>query len=264
MNSEGKWPVHVADLNGRVVLITGASSGIGAAVSLGFARCGAKLMIHYNENERDAVNLLEDVKRLGGEGACVGGDLADRSQPQKIIEATLSRFGRLDVLVNNAGALFGRKSLVEITDDHYDRLMNVNAWSVMAMMRLAKPIMNRQGGGAIINVTSIAARNGGGPGSELYAAAKGFVSSLTRGLAKSMWRENRIRVNAVAPGTIETRFHQRNTTAEQLEAMRQTIPMGSIGSPDDCVGAFLFLASPSMSGYMIGQVLEVNGGQLMP
>jgi 3-oxoacyl-[acyl-carrier protein] reductase len=115
----------------------------------------------------------------------------------------------------------------------------------------------------MINVTSIAARNGGGGGAVLYAASKGFVSTFTRGIAKELWAD-RIRVNAVAPGVIMTPFHERYSNAQQIEAMRQTVPMGRVGTPDDCIGAFLFLASDALSGYMIGQIIEVNGGQLMP
>ena len=118
-------------------------------------------------------------------------------------------------------------------------------------------------GGFIINTTSIAARNGGANGAVLYAAAKGFVSTLTHGQAKELIGK-KIRVNAVAPGVIATPFHDRYTNPQQLEAQRQTIPIGRIGTPEECVGAYLFLASESLSGYIIGQIIEVNGGQLMP
>jgi 3-oxoacyl-[acyl-carrier protein] reductase len=124
--------------------------------------------------------------------------------------------------------------------------------------------MRKQGtGGSIINVTSIAARHGGGPGAVLYAAAKGFVSTMTRGHAKELVKD-RIRVNAVAPGVIMTPFHERFSTPQMLEGFKATIPMNRIGMPDECAGAFLFLASEKMSGYMTGQILEVNGGQYMP
>ena len=113
------------------------------------------------------------------------------------------------------------------------------------------------------SVGSAAARNGGGPGASLYAASKGFVTTLTRGLAKELVKD-RIRVNAVGPGLIQTPFHDRNTTPEQLKAAVAGIPMGRAGTPEDCVGAYLFLASDLLSGYMTGQVIEVNGGQVMP
>ncbi|MEJ1938016.1 SDR family oxidoreductase, partial [Nostoc sp. NIES-2111] len=120
-----------------------------------------------------------------------------------------------------------------------------------------------QWGGNIISVTSIAARHGGGGGSVIYAASKGFVSTFTKGMAKELWAD-RIRVNAVSPGFIATPFHARYSNAQQVEAARATIPMGRVGDADDCTGAFLYLASDALSGYVMGQVIEVNGGQLMP
>jgi 3-oxoacyl-[acyl-carrier protein] reductase len=123
--------------------------------------------------------------------------------------------------------------------------------------------MRAQGGGNLIFVTSVAARHGGGPGAVLYAASKGFISTATRGLAKELAKDN-IRVNAVAPGVITTPFHDKFSTAQQLEGFRATIPMGRLGSADECTGAFAFLASDRLSGYMTGQILEVNGGQYMP
>lgn len=118
-------------------------------------------------------------------------------------------------------------------------------------------------GGFIINTSSVAARNGAGGGAGLYGSAKAFVSNVTRGLAKELIAD-RIRVNAVAPGFIATPFHDRYSTPAQVEAAIQTIPMARVGTAEDCVGAYLFLASDLLSGYMIGQIIEVNGGQLMP
>ncbi len=130
------------------------------------------------------------------------------------------------------------------------------------MTRAARPWLAKAGG-FVINTTSIAARNGGAGGAILYAAAKGFVSTITRGHAKELIGEN-IRVNGVAPGVITTPFHERYTTPEALEVIRKTIPQGRLGVAEDCVGAYLFLASEMLSSYVIGQILEVNGGQLMP
>jgi 3-oxoacyl-[acyl-carrier protein] reductase len=254
----------IEDLKDKVVLVTGASTGIGAEVAKGFARNGARVMVHYNASKAEAEAVVAAIGQAGGEAALVQGDVGDRSQPRQILEKTVARFGGLDVLVNNAGGMLGRVPLEDMTDEHYDRVMDLNAWSVLAFTREAQPLMRARGGGSIINVTSIAARNGGGNGAELYAASKGFVSTLTRGLAKVLWQKDRIRVNGVAPGSIMTPFHERYSTEAQREGMRQTIPMGRLGTAEDCVGAFLFLASDQLSGYMIGQVIEVNGGQLMP
>jgi 3-oxoacyl-[acyl-carrier protein] reductase len=134
---------------------------------------------------------------------------------------------------------------------------------VVAACRETVPQFRRQGAGNIINVTSIAARNGGGPGSSIYAGAKAFVSTLTRGLAKELAAE-RIRVNGVSPGVIQTLFHERFSTPQQLASLQATIPMNRLGTAEECVGTFLYLASDELSGYVTGQILEVNGGQLMP
>ena len=172
------------------------------------------------------------------------------------------RFGRIDGLINNAGLMLGRVPSYEATDAHVQAVIDLNARSVVSMTRAALPWLERQGG-FVINTTSIAARNGGGGGAVLYAAAKGFVSTLTRGQAKELIGK-KIRVNAVAPGVIATPFHERYSDADMIESMRRTIPLGRIGTADDCVGAYLFLASEALSGYVVGQIIEVNGGQLMP
>ena len=253
----------IPDLKNKVVLVTGASTGIGAATAKGFAANGARVMVHYNASKAEAGAVVAEIIAGGGEAALVQGDISDRSVPARIVADTVKHFGRIDVLINNAGGMLGRKWLGEMDDAHYDRVMDLNVWSVVAFMREVVPLMKAQGGGNIINVSSIAARHGGGGGSVLYASAKGFVSTFTKGMAKELIGSN-IRVNAVSPGTISTPFHERYSTAEQLEAGRKTIPQGRLGIAEDCVGTFLFLASDSLSGYLVGQVIEVNGGQYMP
>ncbi|MEY3597001.1 MAG: hypothetical protein RL543_954 [Pseudomonadota bacterium] len=253
----------IPDLKSKVVLVTGASTGIGAATAKGFAANGARVMVHYNASKAEAGAVVAEIIAAGGEAALVQGDISDRSVPARIVADTVKHFGRIDVLINNAGGMLGRKWLGEMDDAHYDRVMDLNVWSVVAFMREVVPLMKAQGGGNIINVSSIAARHGGGGGSVLYASAKGFVSTFTKGMAKELIGAN-IRVNAVSPGTITTPFHERYSTAEQLEAGRKTIPQGRLGIAEDCVGTFLFLASDSLSGYLVGQVIEVNGGQYMP
>jgi 3-oxoacyl-[acyl-carrier protein] reductase len=253
----------IPDLENKVVLVTGASTGIGAATAKGFAANGARVMVHYNASKAEAGAVVAEIIAGGGEAALVQGDISDRSVPARIVADTVKHFGRIDVLINNAGGMLGRKWLGEMDDAHYDRVMDLNVWSVVAFMREVAPLMKAQGGGNIINVSSIAARHGGGGGSVLYASAKGFVSTFTKGMAKELIGAN-IRVNAVSPGTITTPFHERYSTVEQLEAGRKTIPQGRLGIAEDCVGTFLFLASDALSGYLVGQVIEVNGGQYMP
>jgi 3-oxoacyl-[acyl-carrier protein] reductase len=151
----------------------------------------------------------------------------------------------------------------EMTDEQFARVMDLNMSSVFAACRQAVPVMRRRGSGAIVNLTSIAARTGGAGGSVAYATAKGAVSTFTRGLAKEVAIDG-IRVNAIAPGIITTPFHERHTSDAQMAGMVAGIPMGRAGTPEECVGSVLFLASPAMSGYVTGQVIEINGGQLTP
>ncbi len=254
--------VRIPDLAGKVFLVTGASTGIGAAVARGLGAQGARVAVHYNRSVAEAEDVAAAVNSLGGEAWTVGGDVVDPAAVKAIIAGTGERFGRIDGLINNAGALVKRMPIAEATDELYDQVLDLNVRSVVVACRAAIPWLQRQGG-VIINTSSIAARNGGGPGSGLYASAKAFVSNLTRGLAKELVKD-RIRVNAVAPGVIATPFHDRFSTPEQLSQMVGAIPMGRAGAPEDCVGAYLFLASDTLSGFVTGQILEVNGGQLMP
>jgi 3-oxoacyl-[acyl-carrier protein] reductase len=252
----------ITDLAGKAVLITGASTGIGAAVARGFAEQGAKVAIGYHSSAAPARELAKAIEAAGGEAHLVKGDVADPDACERIVAETTARFGHLDGLVNNAGLMLGRVSSLDAPDDHVRAVIDLNARSVVSMTRAAAPWLERQGG-FIINTTSIAARNGGAGGAVLYAATKGFVSTLTRGQAKELIGK-KIRVNAVAPGVIATPFHDRYTDAAAMETLRRTIPLGRIGTAEDCVGAYLFLASEALSGYVVGQIIEVNGGQLMP
>ncbi len=251
------------DLKGKVVLITGASTGIGAAAARAFAKHGARIAVHYNTNRERAEEVAADIRKADGEAWLIGGDVTSTPAVERIVVETAAHFGRIDVLINNAGGLVQRTPVVEMTDALYDQVMNLNVRSVVMATKAAVPAMRKGGGGNIINVTSIAARHGGGPGSVLYAGAKGFVSTWTRGMAKELVKDN-IRVNGVSPGVITTPFHERYSSPEMLEAMRQTVPMARLGTADECAGTFLFLASDQLSGYLTGQIIEVNGGQYMP
>jgi 3-oxoacyl-[acyl-carrier protein] reductase len=253
----------IPDLSGKRVLITGASTGIGAAVAKAFAAQGAAIGLHYNASHDAASAVAAAIHEGGGTATLVRGDVSDPATARRLVNEAAGALGGLDGLINNAGSLLGRKPITDITDEHYDRVLDLNARSVFAATQAAIPHLKKAGGGFVINTTSIAARNGGGGGSVLYASSKGFVSTITHGLAKELIG-SRIRVNAVSPGLIETPFHERNTTPEMMKAQAATIPAGRAGVPDECVGAYLFLASEALSGYVIGQVIEVNGGQLMP
>lgn len=253
----------IEDLGGKVVLVTGASTGIGAAAARAFGVNGARVAVHYNASRAEAESVVDAIRAAGAEAISVQGDVRDSGACRRIVDATAAHFGRLDVLVNNAGGLVQRVPIGEVTDELFDQVLHLNARSALVCIAAAVPHMRRQGDGAIINVTSVAARHGGGTGAVLYAGAKGFVSTMTRGLAKELVKDG-IRVNAVAPGVIQTPFHERFSSPQILEGFRASIPMNRIGTADECAGAFLYLASGGLSGYVTGQILEVNGGQYMP
>ncbi len=253
----------IADLKGKVVLVTGASTGIGAAAARAFGANGARVIVHYHASEAAAQAIVADVRSAGGDALALRADARVPAQFTKLVDDSAAHFGGLDVLVNNAGDLVGRKPVTDADDALLQQLFELNMRSVVVASRAAIPLLRRRGGGSIINTTSISARTGGGPGSVLYSSSKGFVSTFTRGLARELAPDH-IRVNAVAPGVITTPLQDRHTTAAQLEAFRASVPMGRLGVADECAGAYLYLASESLASYVTGQVLEVNGGQLMP
>ncbi|MCP5281060.1 MAG: SDR family oxidoreductase [Rhodoferax sp.] len=249
------------DYKGKAILITGASTGIGAGVARAFGARGATVAVHYNSSEDAAEAVVKDIKASGGDAFAVQGDLRTSAQCAKVVGEAVARMGRIDVLVNNAGALVQRQPIAELTDAMLDDILDLNVRSMMMCTKYA--VSHMAPGSSIINLTSIAASNGGGPGAAMYAGSKAFVTTATKGLAKELVGKG-IRVNAVSPGVITTPFHDKFSTPEQLETMRKTIPMARLGTVDECVGAFLYLASEQAASYVTGQVIEVNGGQYMP
>ena len=254
--------LSIPDLAGKAVLVTGASTGIGAALARALGAQGALVGVHYNSSQEAARAVANDVEQAGGKAFLVRADASSSAEIARAVEETATAFGRLEGLVNNAGGMVGRMNYADMDDAYYDKVMDLNGRSVIAASRAAIPHLKRQGG-FIINTTSIAARNGASNGAGLYGSSKALVSNITRGMAKELIGFG-IRVNAVAPGVIDTPFHERYSTEAQLKANVATIPQGRMGTPEECVGAYLFLASEALSGYIIGQVIEVNGGQLMP
>ena len=218
------------DLKGKRALITGSSTGIGAAVAREFGRLGVAVAVHGNKNGAAA----EAVAGLGG----------------------------LDILLNNAGAILDRVTNAAFDEAKYEAVYDLNVRSVLAVTQAAYPHIKAAGGGSIINTGSVAGRFGGFGGSAVYASAKAAVHSITRNAAREFAPDG-IRVNVVAPGFIITPFHSTTPQAVKDSAAAQ-IPMGRLGTAEDCVGAYVFLAAGSMSGYITGQIIDVNGGQLMP
>ena len=245
------------DLKGKVVVVTGGVTGIGGAASLAFAAAGAQVFAQYLGGGDE----LAAIEKAGI--ATLKLDLTDDGAPERLIAAAVERFGRIDVLVNNAGSLVARIPVTDLDDHFIDKVFDLNCRQLIHCCRMAARLMKEQASGNIINVTSIAARNGASPGGAVYAGAKAFVSAFSKTLAKELVGHG-VRVNCVSPGTIHTAFHDRFSDEAKREATRKTIPMQRLGLAEDCAGTFLYLASDKASGYVTGQVIEVNGGQLMP
>ena len=244
------------DLKGKAVVVTGGVTGIGGAASLAFAAQGAKVLAQYLGGGAE----LKTIEAAGI--ATLKLDLTEEGAPARLIVEAQKRLGRIDVIVNNAGSLVARVPLAELSDEFIDKVFDLNCRQLVHCCRLAGDVMVAQGSGNIINVTSIAARNGASPGGSIYAGAKAFVSAFTKTIARELVGHN-IRVNCVSPGTIHTSFHDRFSDEVKREAARKSIPMQRLGLAEDCAGTFLYLASDKASGYVTGQVIEVNGGQLM-
>lgn len=189
-------------------------------------------------------------------------DFAEPSGIGLLVEDITARLQSIDVLVNNAGTMVGRFPAAELTDAQYETVVQLNQSSVVQTTRALLPLIRKGTHPAIVNTVSISAKVGGSPGSAIYSATKAFVSTYSKALARELAPEG-IRVNCVSPGTIATDFHDRYSSPEKLEATRKTIPLLRLGAAEDCAPAYLFLAAHALSGYITGQVLEINGGQLI-
>jgi len=250
------------DIRGKRALITGSSTGIGAAVARELARLGASVAVHGNKNAASAEAVAAEIRAGGGKAVVVLGDVSNTASAATIVADAVAGLGGLDILINNAGAILDRVTNAGFDDAAYDNVYNLNVRSVLAVTKVAYPHLKAAGGGSIINTGSVAGRFGGFGGSAVYASAKAAVHSITRNAARE-FAPDHIRVNVVAPGFIITPFHDK-TPQSVRDAAAAQIPMQRLGTAEDCVGAYVFLASDSMSGYITGQIIDVNGGQLMP
>lgn len=246
----------MGELNGTKIVVTGGVTGIGGAASRALAEAGATVLAQYWSGGPE-LGAFEEAGI-----ATIKLDLTTPGAAEELMRHAIARLGGLDVLINNAGGMVERRNLVDFDDELYNQVLDLNIRQLFACCRAAARLMKKQRHGNIINVTSIAAKGGGSAGSSVYAGTKGFVSAFTKTMAKELAGDG-IRVNAVSPGTIHTAFHDRHSTPEKLEAARRTIPMQRLGVAEDCAGTFVYLASGKASGYVTGQVIEVNGGQLM-
>jgi 3-oxoacyl-[acyl-carrier protein] reductase len=242
-------------LLGQAALVTGASRGIGRAITLALAEAGANVAIGYRSRAEEAERVLQEVNQRGREGIVVAGDVADPAVPAALVDAAVKRWGRLDILVNNAGIT--RDNLVmRMSEGDWDAVMATNLKGPFLACKAALRPMLKQRYGRIVNVSSLAGV-AGNAGQANYSAAKAGLIGLTRALAREVGSRN-ITVNAVAPGFVETEILT-GLPAELLERARQAAAIPRLGTPEDVAAAVLYLASPGAS-YVTGQVLGIDGG----
>lgn len=245
-------------LHDRIALITGASTGLGAAIAIGLAEAGAKVACHGNTRSPEAT--CDRIKNAGGVAHAISGDLSQPETPRHLVDQTLERFGRIDILINNAGTI-RRAPAADYSEEDWAAVIEVNLSSVFRLSKLAgKQMIERGDGGKIVNIASLLSFQGGIT-VPAYAASKGGVAQLTKALANE-WAKHRINVNAIAPGYMRTA----NTAALQADETRnrqilERIPAGRWGEPEDLAGSAVFLSSQA-SDYINGHVLVVDGGWL--
>jgi len=244
-------------LRNKTVLITGAARDIGRAIALQFSVEGARVLVHYFQSEEGARRTVSDIKTAGGEASMFCADLTKAVDVDRLKAFFLATFGdRLDILVNNSGGILGRKKLDDQDEAFYNEVMDVNFKSVFLVTRAFVPLMRP--GSSIVNVSSQAARDGGGGGASLYAASKGAVTTYTRSLAKELGPSG-IRVNAVCPGLITTTFHDKFTANDVREKVSAATPLRREGTPGEVASLVVFLGSDEAL-FITGANYDINGG----
>ena len=244
-------------LKGKIAIVTGASRDIGRQVAIKLAAAGAKVCVNYNQDRKLADETLQLIKDNNGEGIVVQGDMTKAADVKKLVDTCVSTYGNvIHILVNVAGGLIARKPLADLDEAHWDAVINVNLKSAYLVTREVTPHMTQ--GGAIVNFSSQAARDGGGFGALAYAVAKGGILTMTRGLAKELGPKG-IRVNCVSPGMINTTFHNTFTKPEVRANVAASTPLRREGEAGEVADLVVYLASDAAS-FINGESVEINGG----
>ena len=243
------------DLSGKTAFVTGGNIGIGAGISKALAECGAKVAFTYYSHEDEA---NETANQIGNNARAFQLDARDSAQVNSVVSEVAEFLGgKIDILINNAGHLVERVKVVDMSDEHWHHVMDVNLSSAFYCTRAVLPFM--PDGGRIVNMSSLAGRNGGGNGTAPYAASKAAVIGFTRAMAKELGARN-ITVNALSPGfIIDTPFHETFTGKEKYDGIVSGIPLGRAGTPRDVAGSVLYFVS-DLGAWVTGQVAEINGG----
>ncbi|MGH9881043.1 MAG: SDR family NAD(P)-dependent oxidoreductase [Pyrinomonadaceae bacterium] len=249
------------DLSGKVALVTGASSGIGQATAEALAACGAGVCINFYRNEAGAEAARNRISGSGGRAITVQANVTQSADVDALVKRTVDAFGPIDILVNNAGSLIQRLRILEMSEDSWDEVIDLNLKSAFLCSKAVAQSMMERKSGSIVNVASIAGRNGGALGSIHYSTAKGGLIAFTKGLAKEMAIYG-VRVNGVSPGVINTPFHEQFSTPEMMKAYVNMIPLGRVGTPAEVAKVVTFLASDAAS-FLAGETIEINGGMMM-
>jgi NAD(P)-dependent dehydrogenase (short-subunit alcohol dehydrogenase family) len=250
------------EFRGKTALITGASRGIGAATAIALARQGAsRIILHYNSYKPGIEKVAASVQAEGATTDVIQADLGTDIGIQTFLDKLKASGPAVDILINNAGSLVKRAKLAEFSSELYDRAMTLNVKSAWFIAQAVGPHMIGRKSGFIVNVSSIAARNGGGPGATIYAAAKAAISAITKGLAKELAPQG-IRVNAVSPGTVDNDFHVQFSTRQILDAAVAATPAGTLGTNEEIADTIVFLCSHA-ARFIHGQTIEINGGMFM-
>ena len=248
-------------LSAQVALVTGASRGIGRAVAERLAQEGATVILNYVQNEAAAQEAYTTIQAAGGQAQLSCFDIAQPGAVTTAVQQIIDQHGRIDILVNNAGSLLERLRTADLTEERWDEVFALNVKSAFFCAKAVIPKMLEKGAGTIINVTSIAGRNGGAMGSIHYSAAKGAMLIMTKGLAKEFASQG-IHINAVSPGVIDTPFHEVFSTPEAMKNFANMIPKGRVGTSAEVAKVIAFLASDA-SSYLCGETIEINGGMMM-